>query len=1252
MRVKEIERTANVAWSPATQYPIYLVAGTAAQQLDATFSTSAALEVYSLNLADSTLNMPLVSTIPSDCRFHKLVWGSHGMSSEDGGAGFIVGGTDNGGVYCYSASKMIKGDKDCLQFKQDKHTGAVKALDFNPFQANLLATGASDSEIHIWDLNKPDSPMTPGAKSQPPEEVACVAWNQQVQHILASTFTARCVVWDLRKNEPIIKISESMSRMKSKSVAWHPEVATQLCLSSEDDHTPVIQLWDLRYATSPVKVFENHKRGVLDIAWCAQDSDLLLSCGKDNRILCWNPNSNKQNGEVVYEVPTSTQWSFDVQWCPRNPGIISSSSFDGHVTMYSLMGGGHPVQPCNKVADSFNTNDPFAQGAASQTSQQGDVMPLQKPPKWLRRPCGASFAFGGKLVSFEGAKALPSSQQPASPREVFISQVVTETDLITSSSQLEQSLMNGQYVEFCAMKAANCQDIMQESIWNFLRVNFEKEPREHYIQLLGYDKTDLAKKVAQHASGEDLGVGQGVDATELAQKMSLLDTVDLQRSVTGSGQASPSVGSKTPISRDEFNSSASSAFDEIAAQNKKTPGSADELSAFDDIAAQQKAKERPQSPLSIPTDADADGLLSQALLMGNFEAAVDICLSEDKMAEAILLAIAGGPDLLSRTQKTYFRKNKSSLGRLISSVVTHNWSHIVQTCNLDNWKEALALILTYASQDEFVSLCDTLATRLESERAGNLSMYASLCYICSGNVDKLVENWHRNTQANNTPMGLQDLVEKVMVLRKAVALSRGQEEEVSTGLLANKLNGYASLLAAQGSMDTAMRYLGNSTEVNLAILKDRLFHALGQSSYGVQAPPFPFNKVNVVPQGVAPVQVPTNRKAPSGQHQTSPMYQTQAGGTFNTNTTGSKSYTAPNQYPTSSPYGTMNGQASTNLGQGQGQTYGGQFYNPNSMASTTGSNAASGASAPSKGPLAHKYPSYPQPGYDSTQQYGTGSYGHQQYQPTSYGGQSMPSNVPYYGDSGANPAGSQMVSQPPSNIYNPTNNAMTSMPQHAGASSTLPSQSSFMDHKPATAWNDPPLVKDRKPKQSESHSQAPLTSPLYGATPEANNQPAMPADQGPPGAPMNYSNLYNPQEHQREVQAPPSNTSVPEPVQPPVAKQPIPSEHQVLQDIFGSLVKNCSSVASNAPMKRKLEDVNKKLEILYDRLRAEMLSQNVLLGLHQIVQAIQQYDYNAGIQVYTQMVSQGNFSEISSFMPGLKMLLQSAMQMQVYVQTQ
>lgn len=54
-------------------------------------------------------------------------------------------------------------------------------------------------------------------------------------------------------------------------------------------------------------------------------------------------------------------------------------------------------------------------------------------------------------------------------------------------------------------------------------------------------------------------------------------------------------------------------------------------------------------------------------------------------------------------------------------------------------------------------------------------------------------------------------------------------------------------------------------------------------------------------------------------------------------------------------------------------------------------------------------------------------------------------------------------------------------------------------------------------EQTESHSKEPVTSPLYGMVPESNSQ-ALSSDQGPPGAPMNYSNIYNPQEHQIEAQ--------------------------------------------------------------------------------------------------------------------------------------
>lgn len=107
----------------------------------------------------------------------------------------------------------------------------------------------------------------------------------------------------------------------------------------DEDQAPFIQVWDLRFATSPLKTLENHQRGILSMAWCKQDPDLLISCGKDNRILCWNPNSNQPNGEVLSEIARTNQWNFDIVWCPRNPAIIASPSFDGHVSVYSLMGG-------------------------------------------------------------------------------------------------------------------------------------------------------------------------------------------------------------------------------------------------------------------------------------------------------------------------------------------------------------------------------------------------------------------------------------------------------------------------------------------------------------------------------------------------------------------------------------------------------------------------------------------------------------------------------------------------------------------------------------------------------------------------------------------------------------------------------------------------------------------------------------------------------------------------------------------------
>ena len=130
--------------------------------------------------------------------------------------------------YIYSLLFDRSDSDGALISQTQQHVGAVRTIDCNPFQPSLIASGASESEVFIWDINNPTSPMSPGNKLHPLEDITCVAWNRQVQHILGSTSpSGRSVVWDLRKNEPIIQVSDSSSRV---SLSIHLSICLSICL--------------------------------------------------------------------------------------------------------------------------------------------------------------------------------------------------------------------------------------------------------------------------------------------------------------------------------------------------------------------------------------------------------------------------------------------------------------------------------------------------------------------------------------------------------------------------------------------------------------------------------------------------------------------------------------------------------------------------------------------------------------------------------------------------------------------------------------------------------------------------------------------------------------------------------------------------------------------------------------------------------------------------------------------------------------
>ncbi|XP_031659053.1 protein transport protein Sec31A isoform X7 [Oncorhynchus kisutch] len=1424
MKLKEINRTAIQSWSPAQHHPVYLAAGTSAQQLDASFSTSASLEIFELDLAEPSLDMKLRGAYSSSHRYHKLAWGPHGMDAQGLPSGVLIAGGENGDVILYDPAKIIAGHGDVVIAQSNKHSGPVRALDVNSFQDNLVASGGNESEIYIWDLNNFGSPMTPGPKTQPLEDISCVAWNRQVQHILASASpSGRASIWDLRKNDLIIKVSDHSNRMHCSGLEWNPEVATQLVLASEDDRMPVIQIWDLRFATSPLKVLENHTRGVLAIAWSLADPELLLSCGKDNRILCWNPNT----AEVLYELPTSTQWCFDIQWCPRNPAVLSAAAFDGHISIYSIMGGSSQAfsqTQADTISTSFGNMDPFGMGQTLPPLQLSQappasttITPLKKPPKWIRRPVGASFAFGGKLVSLENIKPNPQQPQQPTAHVVHISQVITETTFLERSAQLQATLAAGSFVDFCQEKMDSAQNEFEKTVWSFLKVNFENDARGKYLELLGYKKEELAAKIAAALEGEpiqpeepatapaptsvpepeadpgpepevDLQAVSGFDPTstlpslqsavqlDLAPPVStlqpladpglppedafdLIAAANLQPAAEVELSPAPEPEAEDPFdliaatnlqpaaeveltpapepeTEDPFDLIAATnlqpaaeveltpapepetedPFDLIAATNLQPAAEVEVTGRLEPLAAEVDLTEAlgakpiaqeempvneeipleeeaaPPAEASLPGEAPVpegiklrvsqgvDGLITQALLTGDFQGAVELCLHDNRMADSIILAIAGGAELLEKTQRKYFTKTHSKITKLISAVVMRDWRDVLQTCELQNWKEALAAVMTYAQPEEFSSLCDLLGCRLETVEDCTLQAQACLCYICAGNVEKLVTCWTR-AQDRHCPLSLQDLVEKVVVLRKAVEQNQESDPSAVGLLLGEMMSQYASLLASQGSLTNAIAYLPQNTEqVAVQQLRDRLSRALGQqapaaapvaqhpSPQPTAAQPrqlFTHAQPSMVSQQHAPAPVPAAAAATAPQQYYQPVR--------SASTVTSWSNQTPTALPSVPP--PHLGPATT---EPQVQPTPPMYGMPPS-----GSAAPPASSSAAYPPMySHQYQPYP-----PASQYNLGTGGPAIYSPLQYSAPPPPSfssSSPQAPAPGFMPQYTQQPLYPPPSMGQPVSSAPPFSPpplssgasfQHGGPGSPAsympplpptgssegynPDTTCFMEGEgPQNGWNDPPTLSrvPKKKKVPENYTppspiMAPIFSPLGAGDPQ--QPPYMPPHQAPyqgmqqqmAPPPMNPGMLKTRGGSVEGAPGAPTGDTI-QPLQSipaeKITMKPIPDEHLVLKNTFEGLIHKCLAAATDPQTKRKLDDANKRLEALYDKLREQTLSPAIIGGLHNMVQCIESRSYVESLNIHTHIVSSSNFSETSAFMPVLKVVLTQA----------
>lgn len=713
----------------------------------------------------------------------------------------------------------------------------------------------------------------------------------------ASSSSGYTSVWDLRATKEIVSLQYGGGAAKGETahgmaalqmgkrrgmsdVCWHPDSPTRLITSSEDDDSPIIMLWDLRNTRAPERILSGHTKGVLSVAWCKQDPDLLASCGKDNRTLLWNP----QTGDIVGELPSARDWSFQTSWCPSNPNLLATASFDGHIGINSLQATRAEEEPKAVIAEDASAEDVFGALAGQSSSSNDDkfnVQSLGQAPKWMCRPVSATFGYGGLLTSVSN---LPGANGKHQSGVVHLRNVVTEESIIDRAKELSEiSSDKDKLSEFSATKS-------DDPSWKALQTLFDANSRDELVTLLGFSKEEVKKQVAEavkkYGKPEDAEEEKiGGDETPKTDKADKTDTPTVVVATDGSPSETNSLFEDRPFTpataggdTDFFASMASGSLRNpqlnaiIPHMNERADSSVAATVGSGASSLRSEIINKDNNFSIYPAgESDVDKLITQALVLGDFASAVDLCVASDRFADALLLAVRGGPELLQSTQKAYFTRRTMAhpFLRVFQSIVTEDLTDIVQNADLAEWRVVFVVLCTFAKDTEFANLADQLGQRLQfkwqllaasdspeaKESAKKARQDATLCYLAARNLEHVISIWisemHEEESSTDAPRysahanALQSFIEKVTVFRAATGyvdkdLDSPADPARTYALsgLYDRLHEYADLLATQGLVDVAAKYVkmtpkdyGSGSSIGQS--RDRLFAAAGLQEQAV-----------------------------------------------------------------------------------------------------------------------------------------------------------------------------------------------------------------------------------------------------------------------------------------------------------------------------------------------------------------------------------------------------------------------------------
>jgi protein transport protein SEC31 len=614
----------------------------------------------------------------------------------------------------------------------------------------------------------------PGVTQAKKEPITGLNWNPQAPYILATiSQTGKVSVWDLRSKRVAVQFADRRIT-SARAISWNPNNPMQLITGSEDDSSPVIQVWNIRHTQMPTSTLQGHAQGIWSTSWCPHDTSYLLSTGKENRALCWNVD----DGSLLHQVELRSEWNSEIQWSPQVPALFSVSSYQGQIGVYSL----HDVQ-----------------------GKRDDLGALvSAPPAWLKRKAGASFGFGGRLVSVQQSLVTISSTVSSTP------------ELEGYAEKLKSLLTIENYQDYCSSRASDSQSQQEREIWEFLQSQFEENPREYLLSRLGFSKEQLDEALERAVSSlEKLKLPQESESLPVSDKQAEQpDAVPQEPEIKREKDELASLFDSTPSGEDPFagsneadffsfqSSHHDNLFDDLGSNLQDVHGAPS--SSFADHHQNEPAyqsildlAQNISKPIQLQGLADQESLLAQALILGNFSAAVNFCLGTGRLTDGLVIALASNDhSLVDRARDAYFQSlAPNSYLHIVDHVVRGQLRQLVAKTDVHEWKSTLGILCSYGSADEFAGLVSDLGSLLLHHQ---LEHPALLCFIIAGNVDKAIGVLERSLKVeDNSFASLQNIIEKVTIFKQA-----NRNYTLSEALI-QRYCACAEFLSAQGLLNYA-----------------------------------------------------------------------------------------------------------------------------------------------------------------------------------------------------------------------------------------------------------------------------------------------------------------------------------------------------------------------------------------------------------------------------------------------------------------